>query len=105
MATRGHANSANANSTVTNANTYQGMVYGNHFFAHDTFMTGMAALGWDANDETRYNIGGVPGTEASGAYDSWQAATRWEAGRNFKNLPNGLTLTPSVLADYLHWQR
>ena len=101
---RTNVNSNNTNNTTTNVNTYQGMIYGNHQFAEDYFVTGMGAFGWDTNNENRQNVGAIAGLNASADYNSWQAATRWEVGRNFKDLPTNMTLTPSLISDYLHYQ-
>jgi outer membrane autotransporter protein len=101
---RTNVNSNNTNNTTTNVNTYQGMIYGNQKFAEDYFFTGMGAFGWDTNDENRQDVGAIAGLDASADYNSWQAATRWEVGRNFKNLPTNMTLTPSLISDYIHYQ-
>jgi outer membrane autotransporter protein len=101
---RTNATSQNINNTSTNVNTYQGMIYGNHQFGEDFFVTGMGAFGWDTNSQTRYNVGEIAGLNASANYNAWQAATRWEVGHNFKDLPTGATLTPAFITDYLHYQ-
>ncbi len=97
--------SRSANSTATDIDTYQLSLYGNHAFAQNYFMSGMAAFGWDNNNETRHDVGGVAGLDANGSYDSWQGAGRVEAGRNYRldQRYTGVILTPVLSADYTHY--
>ena len=99
-------NSDNANSTDTNVNTYQATLYGNHAFGRtDYFVAGMAAAGYDRNNASRHDVGGIAGLDAHASYDSWQEAGRIEGGRNFRmgEALGGVILTPMVTADYVHY--
>lgn len=101
---RSHINSHNANNTDTDVDTYQLTAYANHSLSSDYFIAGMAAFGWDHNNSTRYDVGGISGLDANADYSSWQGAGRAEFGRNFhvKALGNAV-LTPIVSADYVHY--
>ena len=95
-----------ANATDTNVSTYQGTLYGNHAFGDSNyFIGGMGAFGFDRNQATRHDVGGIAGLPAHADYDSWQGAGRLEAGKNFYmgGALQGLAFTPSLTANYLHY--
>lgn len=98
---RAHVNSNNINNTDTDVNTYQLTAYGNHNLDNNYFVAGMASLGWDRNNSTRYDVGGVSGLNANSDYNSWQGAGRAEFGRNF--YVGKAVLTPLASVDYVHY--
>ena len=56
--------SRNANRTSTDVDSYQLMAYGNQELGGDIFLTGMAVAGWNRNDQTRHDVGGIAGLDA-----------------------------------------
>jgi len=62
----------------------------------DTYIDGMAAYGWNKNDTTRHNVGGVGGLTAHGSYNANQVTAQIEAGHNYT--VDDTILTPNVLA-------
>lgn len=102
--------SRNANRTSTNVDSYQLMAYGNQELGSDIFLTGMAVAGWNRNDQTRHNVGGIGGLDADADYDSWVGGVRGSIGRNFRygpDAPGGgsFLLTPQLFSEYVHFGR
>lgn len=101
--------SDNSNATRTDVESYQLMAYGNHELGGDAFLTGMALYGWNRNEQTRFNVGGIAGTNGFGEYDSWVGGLRSSVGRNF-HLPTYdaraiFLLTPQLFSEYVHFNR
>lgn len=90
---------------VANANTeidsYQVAVYGDYDLDEHTYLTGQVSYTWSENDTTR-NPGGLSSLVAKGSYDASQINVRAELARDY-GMSGGLTLTPSVLANYVHY--
>ncbi len=94
--------SDNATTTSTEVDSYQITLYGDYDVDDRTYVSGQLAYSFGDVDTTRHNVGGVAGLNASGDYDSDQFSTRLEAGRSY-NSGNGMTLTPSVNVNYVHY--
>jgi outer membrane autotransporter protein len=97
----GHTNASsdNTNHTDTNVDNYQASLYGDYDFDHDTYVNGMVGYTWGNVDDTRHNVGAIPGVTAHGRYDTQQISAQAEAGRDYA-MSGGMTLTPNVVA---HW--
>ena len=105
---RTNVRSENANRTDTDVDSYQLMAYGNYELGGDGFLTAMALYGWNGNDQTRHDVGGIGGLEAKADYDSWVSGTKLSAGHNFyvgKGVQGGLKLTPQLFSEYVHFNR
>ncbi len=98
---RSDVNSRNANSTDTNIDSYQATLYGTKDIGQNMFVNGSVAYAWDRNTTVRHNVGGVTGLDANGKYNANQWAARLATGRDF--VWEGMTLTPSVVGDYLNF--
>ncbi len=92
--------SDNANTTETDVDSYGVNLYGNVDLGDQAF--GTAQIGYAYNDieSTRHNVGG-PGINALGQYSSDQYSAKLGLGRDYP-MDQGLTLTPSVSAGYVH---
>ncbi|MCB9945599.1 MAG: autotransporter domain-containing protein [Geminicoccaceae bacterium] len=104
----GYANtsvdSKNANRTKTDVDGYQLMLYANHDMGDDFFANGMLLGGLGKNDQTRHDVGGIPGLHAKADYDSWTAGARVAVGKNFQTGEgNRVKLTPQLFAEYVHF--
>ncbi len=90
---------------IANANTeidsYQVTLYGDYDVDERTYLSGQIGYTWSDVDTTR-NPGGLAALTAKGDYDSNQINARVELGRDYQT-DGGLTLTPSVLANYVHY--
>lgn len=107
---RTDVDSQNANRTRTDIDSYQLMVYGNHDLGGNTFLTGMAVYGWNRNEQTRHNVGGIAGLTADADYDSWAGGLRTSIGHNFPYAPHAMgaaafRLTPQLFSEYVHFNR
>ena len=102
---RTNVDSNNANSTDTDVDSYQILGYSNYDLGDDSFLTGMAAYGWNRNEQTRHDVGGIEGLNAKADYDSWVAAARGSIGHNFRGSgqATGLTITPQFFSEYIHF--
>ena len=105
----GHTHVNNNIGQSTQVNAYQATVYGSHYLTgidKGLFIEGMAAFQYGRNDETRHDIGGVAGLDATGRYNSYEEAGRAKLGRDFGlHDLGGVTLTPGVLTDYTHYHQ
>jgi len=93
--------SKNANTTEADVDSYQISLYGDYDVAPQTYISGTLGFAWNDIDQTRHNVGGISGLNATADYDSNQYIAYVEAGREFEITENG-TLTPHVLAHYQH---
>ncbi len=93
--------SEDANSSSTDVDTYQVTVYGDYDIDANTFLSGQVSYAHGQNDTERKNVGGTSNT-AKGEFDSKQFGVRAEVGRSY-DAGHGLTLVPSVLANYVHY--
>jgi outer membrane autotransporter protein len=93
-----NANSNNPNTTKTDIDSYQATLYGNYDLGQQAYIDGLAAYGWDQDNTTRHNVGGIAELTADGNFHASQIAAQAEAGRNYE--VGETTLTPNVLA---HW--
>ncbi len=94
--------SANANSTNTEIDTYQFALYGMTELDERTWLTGQVTYAHGDNDVRRNNVGGVAGLTASGDFDADTWGLFAELGRDYA-MDGGLTVTPSVLANYQYY--
>lgn len=96
--------SKNANTTNTDVTSYQAMIYANHDLGDNFFANGMVVGGFNKNDQTRHNVGGIEGLEADSDYDSWTAGGRVGLGKNlYAGYDGSIKMAPQVFADYLHF--
>ena len=77
------ASSKNANNTDTAVDSYQLTLYGSYEPDGRTYIDGMAAYGWNSDDTTRHDVGGITGLDAQGSYDANQVTAQAEAGREY----------------------
>lgn len=91
----------NANSTNSEVDTYQFAVYGSRDIAPATRLSGTLGYSWSNTDQTRYNVAGVSGNNATADFDSNAFFARGELARGYK-LDRTMTLTPAVSANYIY---
>jgi uncharacterized protein with beta-barrel porin domain len=109
-AARTNVQSKNANRTQTDVDGYQLMLYGNHELGDHVFVTGMALYGWNGNEQSRFNVGGVPGLTADAEYDSWVGGLRSSIGRNYILSPGAMhadafQITPQLFSEFVRFTR
>jgi outer membrane autotransporter protein len=93
---RTDANSQNANSTDTNVDSYQVTLYGDYSPPGGSYVDGMLAYGWNHDDTTRHDVGGITGLTSHGSYDANQVTAQAEAGREYRE--GNTILTPDIMA-------
>ena len=89
------ASSKNANNTATDVDSYQLTLYGSYEPDGRSYMNGMAAYGWNRDNTTRHDVGGVTDLDARGSYDANQVTAQAEAGREYT--VGDTILTPNVM--------
>jgi outer membrane autotransporter protein len=94
--------SEGANRTKTDIDSYQLSLYANYDVDDRTYLAGQVGYIWSDNDQTRHNLGGVTGLNATSDYDSDVIFARLEAGRNY-NVGTNTILTPKALINYQHY--
>lgn len=90
------------NNAKNEVDSYQLTVYGGMDLTPEVYLDGAVSYAWNDVETERRNVGLVNGLYARGDYNADQFGIRLEAGRPF-HVDGGLTLTPSVLANYQHY--
>ena len=93
---RPDAHSRDANRTDASVDSYQVTLYWDYDLGHGSYVDGMAAYGWNHDDTTRHDVGGVAGLTAHGSYDASQVTAQEEAGREY--MLGDTILTPDIMA-------
>jgi outer membrane autotransporter protein len=70
----------------------------------------MGLYGWSRNDQTRFDVGGIPGLTATADYDTWVGGVRGSIGRNYHLDPRAagadkFQLTPQLFSEYVNFSR
>ncbi len=92
--------SDNLTTTDTDVDSYQLSLYGSKALDQGMYVSGMLGYAWNDVDQTRNNVLGVAGNNANSDYDGNQYMAYAEFGKDY--MMNGMTLTPKVLANYVH---
>lgn len=91
--------SDSVNSTDSDIDTWQVALYGDYDLGRpDLFLNGMVGYAHNSIDQTRYNVGTIAGVNADADYSSDAWFARANLGHDVY-MNNGLTLTPSALAN------
>lgn len=86
----------------TDVDSYQISVYGDAPLSDLMYVEGMVGYAWNDIETTRYNVGGIAGTNANGDFDANQFNAYAEIGRDYAQ-GGGLTLTPHALANWTYF--
>lgn len=93
------ADSADANRTDTEMDSYQISVYGDHDLGDNFFLTGQVSYMYSDIDTVRHNVGGIVGNTARANFNADQYSARAEVGRSL-DVGSGISITPSGLVNY-----
>jgi len=94
------AESKNANTTGTDVDSYGFGIYGSHDIGNQMFVNGQVGYAYNKYNSTRHNVLAV-GDFANGDYSGNMYSAKLAFGRDYA-MDHGLTLTPTVSADYAH---
>lgn len=99
-----NADSDNANSTDSDIDSYQLQLYADHDLGNRAFVEGTLGYGRNDIDRTRFNVGGVPGTNANADYSSNQYVASASVGQTVAPVRShpALEITPRAGVRYTH---
>lgn len=93
--------SDNANNTQTDVDSYGITLYGDHDLGNQAVLSGQIGYAHNTIDQTRYDVGGVSGLNATADYDSDQFGVKAKVARSYAT-DGGMTVTPNLSAAYTH---